>query len=124
MDVRLGRSIINSFISILLFIFNEQSSLPARANEPSLMEFNFGRSIIHSFKSFKYLILLLRMIHEMHDHLIQSNSNVEDLFINNIISIIPFITNEENEKLDESIPIFPILIVDNLGRFFNLNPPE
>ena len=48
MDVRLGRSIINSFISILLFIFNEQSSLPARANEPSLMEFNCGRSIIHS----------------------------------------------------------------------------
>ena len=95
MDVRLGRSIINSFISILLFIFNEQSSLPARANEPSLMEFNFGRSIIHSFKSFKYLILLLIRKIEIHYHLIQWNSNVEDLFISNIISIIPFITNEE-----------------------------
>ena len=30
-----------------------------------------------------------------------------------------FITNEEYQKLDESI-----LIVDNLGRFFNSNPPE
>ena len=50
MDVRLGRSIINSFISILLSIINEQdeSNLPESADEPSLMEFNCGRSIIHS----------------------------------------------------------------------------
>ena len=54
----------------------------------------------------------------MHYHLVQWNSNVEDLFISNIISIIPFITNEEEEKLNESI-----LIVDNLGRLNNSNPP-
>ena len=97
-DVRLGRSIINSFISISLSISNEQdeSSFPRRsANSPSLMEFKLGRSINHSFKSFKYLISLLIRNHQMHNHLIQKNSNVEDLFISNIISIIPFITNEE-----------------------------
>ena len=49
----------------------------------------------YSFKSFKYLILLLIMNQRMQNHLIQWNSNVEDLFISNIISIIPFITNEE-----------------------------
>ena len=62
MDVRLGRSIINSFISISLSIFNEQdesSSLPASAPSPNLIEFKFGRSIKYSFKSFKYLISLL-----------------------------------------------------------------
>ena len=89
---------INSFISILLSIINEvdeSSCLPLSALSPSLMEFKLERSIIHSFKSFKYLISLLIRIHRMQDHLIRSNSNVEDLFINNIISIIPFITNEE-----------------------------
>ena len=40
----------------------------------------------------------------------------------NIISTIPLITNEEQKKLDESYPISPILIVDNLGRFLNSNP--
>ena len=121
MDVRLGRSIINSFISISLSIFNEQdesSSLPASAPSPNLIEFKFGRSIKYSFKSFKYLISLLIMKSRMHHHLIQSNSNVEDLFIINIISIIPFITNEQEKKLATNI-----LIVDNLGRFFNSNPP-
>ena len=55
---------INSFISISLSINNEQdeSSLPSSANSPSLMEFKCGRSIHYSFKSFKYLILLLIMI--------------------------------------------------------------
>ena len=96
-DVRLGRSIINSFISILLSIFNEQdeSSLPSSVYSPSLMNFKCGRSIIHSFKSFKYLILLLLRNIGMYHYLIQSNSNVEDLFISNIISMLPFITNEE-----------------------------
>ena len=118
---------INSFILILLSIFNEQDEslgVPTSAYSPSLMEFKCGRSIIHSFKSFKYLISLLMMINQMPHHLIQWNSNVEDLFISNIISIIPFITNEEYLKLYESLPISPILIVDNLGRFFNSNPPE
>ena len=116
---------INSFISISLSIFNEQdeSFLPSSAHSPSLMEFKCGRSIKYSFKSFKYLISLLIRNIGMHNHLIQWNSNVEDLFISNIISIIPFITNEEKQKLDESFPISPILIVDNLGRFFNSNPP-
>ena len=88
---------INSFISISLSIINEQdeSSIPQSAVKPSLIEFKCGRSIIHSFKSFKYLISLLIMNQQMHDYLIQWNSNVEDLFISNIISIIPFITNEE-----------------------------
>ena len=97
-DVRLGRSIINSFIPILLFIVNEQESsslLPASAFSPSLMEFKCGRSIIHLFKSFKYLISLLMKNDKMHLLLIQSNSNLEDLFISNITSIIPCITNEE-----------------------------
>ena len=126
---------LNSFISISLFIVNEQSSYinpdaelapystPWSAPKPSLIDFNLGRSIIHSFKSFKYLISLLIKNYRMSNHLIQWNSNVEDLFISNIISIIPFITNEEKQKLDESFPISPILIVDNLGRFFNSNPP-
>ena len=72
-DVRLGRSTIHSFLSISLSIFNEQheSSLPSSDNLPSLMEFKCGRSIKYSFKSFKYLILLLIMIHQMHHHLIQ-----------------------------------------------------
>ena len=88
---------INSFTSILLSIFNEQdeSYLPASALLPSLMEFKCGRSIIHSFKSFKYLISLLIRNQQMQHNLIQWNSNVEDLFISNIISIIPFITNED-----------------------------
>ena len=56
----------------------------------------------------------------MNHFLIQSNSNVEDLFIINIISIIPIITNEEEYlNVDD-----PILIVDNLGRFFNSKSPE
>ena len=98
MDVRLGRSIINSFISISLSIINELDGtrgLPLSAHQPSLMEFKCGRSIIHSFKSFKYLISLLIKNIGKHNYLIQWNSNVEDLFISNIISIIPFITNEE-----------------------------
>ena len=116
---------INSFISISLSINSEQdeSSLPNSAPQPSLIEFKCGRSINHSFKSFKYLISLLIMIHQMQIYLIQWNSNVEDLFISNIISIIPFISNEEYLKLYESLPISPILIVVNLGRFFNSNPP-
>ena len=120
MDVRLGRSIINSFISISLSINNEHESshLPASASLPSLMEFKCGRSIIDSFKSFKYLISLLIRNSRMQNHLIQLNLNLEDLFISNNTSIIPFITNEEYQKLFESI-----LIVDNLGRFFNSNPP-
>ena len=63
------------------------------------------------------------MVLQMHDYLIQWNSNVEDLFISSIISIIPLTTNEEKQKLDESLPISPILIVDNLGRLSNSNPP-
>ena len=116
---------INSFISISLSIFNEQdeSPLPVNTSKPSLIEFNCGRSIIHSFISFKYLISLLIKNIQMLYHLIQLNSNVEDLFISNIISIIPFITNEEQQKLYESVPISPILIVDNLGRFLNSNSP-
>ena len=98
MDVRLGRSK-NQFIqSILLSIFNEQDKtrgLPLSAYSPSLIEFKYGRSINYSFKSFKYLISLLIRNIGMHNHLIQWNSNVEDLFISNIISIIPLITNEE-----------------------------
>ena len=89
---------INSFLSISLSIINEQDEslgVPTSAYSPSLMEFKFGRSIIHSFKSFKYLISLLMMIDQMHYFPIQWNSNVEDLFITNIISIIPFISNEE-----------------------------
>ena len=69
-----------------LSIFNEQDELflPISAPSPSLIEFNCGRSIIHSFKSFKYLILLLIMIERMQNYLIQWNSKVEDLFISNI----------------------------------------
>ena len=59
----------------------------------------------------------------MHHNLIQWNSNVEDLFISNIISIIPLTTNEEDQKLHDQLPISPILIVDNEGRFFNSNNP-
>ena len=72
MDVKLGRSNINSFKSILLSIFNEQdeSSLPSSAHEPSLIEFKCGRSINYSFKSFKYLILLLIKNIQMHYFLI------------------------------------------------------
>ena len=98
MDVRLGRSK-NQFIqSISPSINNEQDesySLPPSAHLPSLMDFKLGRSIIDSIELFKYLILLLIMIHGMLYHLIQWNSNLEDLFISNIIPIIPFITNEE-----------------------------
>ena len=116
---------INSFISISLSIFNEQdeSFLPQSAPPPRLMEFKYGRSIHYSFKSFKYLISLLIKIVQMQDYLILLNSNMEDLFISNIISIIPFISNEEKKKLSESFPTSPILIVDNLGRFFNSNSP-
>ena len=50
-DVRLGRSIINSFISISLSITNEQDELPlpTSALSPSLIDFNCGRSIYYSF---------------------------------------------------------------------------
>ena len=53
-EVRLGRSIINSFLSILLSIFNEldeSSILPKSAYLPSLMEFKYGRSIKYSIHS-------------------------------------------------------------------------
>ena len=115
----------NSIISISLSIINEQDglSIPSSAIPPSLMDFKCGRSIHHSFKLFKYLISLLIRNQRMQDYLIQSNSNVEDLFNSNIISIIPLITNEEDQKLDDILPISPILIVDNLGRFFNSNSP-
>ena len=81
---------INLFIYIIIpFIINEQEelfSLPASAQLPNLIKFKFGRSIKYSFKSFKYLILLLIKTVQMHYFLIQSISNVEDLFIiNNII---------------------------------------
>ena len=125
MDVRLGRSIHQFIQSISLSIFNEldKSSSPASALVPSLIEFKCGRSIVYSSKSFKYLLSLLIRKSKMHHHLIQSNSNVEDLFISNIISIIPFITNEQEKKFRDQFPISPILIVDNLGRFNNSNPP-
>ena len=97
-DVRFGRSK-NQFVqSISLSINNEQEAspyLPANVNLPSLMDFKCGRSICHSFKSFKYLILLLIRNDKICHHLIQWNSNVEDLFISNIISMLPFISNEE-----------------------------
>ena len=67
-DVRLGRSK-NQFIqSISLSISNEQSSssFPSSAHEPSLMEFKCGRSIIHSFNLFKYLISQLIRNDEIH----------------------------------------------------------
>ena len=67
-DVRFGRSK-NQFIqSISLSISNEQSSssFPSSAHEPSLMEFKCGRSIIHSFNLFKYLISQLIRNDEIH----------------------------------------------------------
>ena len=90
---------------------------------PNSIEYNSGRSIKYLFKLFKYLISQLILTDQMQNYLIQWNTNVEDLFISNIISIILFISNEEYTKLDESLPISPILIVDNLGRFLNSNPP-
>ena len=126
MDVSLGRSK-NQFIhSLLLSIINEQDELlylPASAPLPSLIKFKCGRSIIHSFKSFKYLISLLIRNHGMHHLLIQSNSNMEDLFIISITLIIPLISNEDQQKLYDSLPISPISIVVKLGRFFNSNNP-
>ena len=46
-DVRLGRSIINSFLSISLSIINEQdeSYIPASAYSPNSIEIKLGRSI-------------------------------------------------------------------------------
>ena len=41
----------------------------------------------------------------------------------NITLIIPFISNEDQQKLYDSLPISPIWIVVKLGRFFNSNPP-
>ena len=71
MDVRLGRSKNQFITSILLSISNEQdeSSLPVSAAAPSLMEFKWGRSIYHSFKSFKYLILLSIRNYQMYHNL-------------------------------------------------------
>ena len=72
MDVSLGRSK-NQFIqSISPSIINEQSlsSFPCSVHSPSWMEFKFGRSIIYSFKSFKYLISLLISIDRTHNYLI------------------------------------------------------
>ena len=125
MDVRLGRSKNQFTHQIILSINNEQDEfqLPLSAPLPSLIDFKCGRSIIDSFKSFKYLISLLIMNKGMYYYLILLNSNVEDLFISNINSIIPFITNEDHKKLNDILPISPILIVDNLGRFLNSNPP-
>ena len=62
---------------------------------PNSIEYNSGRSIKYLFKLFKYLISQLILTDQMQNYLIQWNTNVEDLFISNIISIIPFITNEE-----------------------------
>ena len=96
-DSRLGRSI-NQFIHKISLSINkkqDKSSLPLNTPQPSLMDFKCGRSICHSFKSFKYLTSLLIRSIGMFDHLIQSNSNEEDLFITYIISIIPLTINEE-----------------------------
>ena len=109
---------INSFISILLSIFNEQdeSSLPTSAPTPRLIEFKCGRSINHS------IIQILDITVDKDRQNAQSPNSMEfkcgkSIHLN-IIFIIPFITNEEYLKLDEFI-----MIVDNLGRFLNSNPP-
>ena len=73
MDVRLGRSK-NQFIQIILpSIHNEQdeSGLPSSAYLPSSINFKLGRSIIESFKSFKYLTSSLIKNTGMHYYLIQ-----------------------------------------------------
>ena len=121
MDVRFGRSK-NQFIHINI-TFHYQWTRWIIWSSLKCTTTKFDRiqmwKIYSLFKSFKYLILLLIRNAQMHYHLIQWNSNEEDLFISNITLIIPCISNEEPKKLYESI-----LIVDNLGRLTNSNLPE
>ena len=60
----------------------------------------------------------------MHNHLMKWTVNLEDLIIHlfNISSILR-ITNELQKKLYEPLPIVPIRIDCNCGRFFNSNSP-
>ena len=57
MDVRLGRSINQFSMSVLLSIFNEQdeSSIPWSAHLPRLMDFKCGRSIKYSIQFIQIL---------------------------------------------------------------------
>ena len=119
-DVKLGRYK-NQFIHIsstfhyhitIIIITTSSKCTPTKFNRIQM------RKIYKIFKSFKYLISLLKRNDKMHCYLIQSNSNSEDLFIRNNISIILLISNEERSKLDE-----PILIDSNLRRLPNLHPP-
>ena len=55
----------------------------------------------------------------MHQHLIQWNSNEENLFISNIISMLPLITNEDHPELGTALPNDATLIDFNLGSSDN-----
>ena len=85
-------------ISLLLRIITEQelSLLPPRADQPSWIDCNDGRSrSIISFRFTQYYRFLLISTHKMHETLKQWIVDLEDLFIQifNAISI-PRITNE------------------------------
>ena len=101
-DVRFGRPK-NQFIHNNITFHYQWTIIIISSIKCSISKFDRIQmwKIYYSFKSFKYLISLLRRNYQMQDYLIQSNSNVEDLFISNIISNIPFITNEEYLKLYE-----------------------
>ena len=109
-----------------------------------MMDVRFGRSTIRHFESFHYYFALptnmmnhnnFQQVHYHRDEWIvmmedlfksfHSNSfNLEDLIIHlfNISSILR-ITNELQKKLYEPLPIVPIRIDCNCGRFFNSNSP-
>ena len=85
-------------ISVLPCIINEQdlSLLPPRADQPSWIDCNDGRSrSITSFSFIQYFRFLLISTHKMHESLKQWIVDLEDLFIQIVnISSIPRITNE------------------------------
>ena len=114
-------------ISLVLCIIHEYkpSSLPWSELLPSVMDCNDGRSIqIISFNFIQYFRLLLIRIHRMHKHPMYWIVDLEDLIIQIFnISSIPRITNEPSKKLSDFLPIVPIWMDCNCGRFFNSNSP-
>ena len=96
-DDRFGRSI-NQFIHInITFHFQWTRWIIFISCKCPITKINVIqiRKIYSLFIQIKYLISLLIRNNRMLYHLIQWNSNVEDLFIINTISILPLITNEE-----------------------------
>ena len=71
----------------------------------------------------QYLRSLSITIDKMHHLLMKWMINWEDLCTRILAVIVLSTTNEEQKKLEELVPISPILIDSRQNRFFSSNMP-